>query len=140
MDEQAISENGNRRRILDGRGYGHWPSFAIFRCDLRVRREFCRRVHSQSHAIMTRMVDGLMDFDVTLLSADCFRDHITRLAPIRIGSTARTRLLRVAAVVLDQPGGGFQKFKVCGSALNRYSQPADQDKESNRSFHRSSPF
>ena len=60
---------------------------------------------------MSGVVYGLLNLDVQFLASNCFRNDVAGLTPIRIRTTARTGLLRIAAVVFDQPKAGSKSLK-----------------------------
>ena len=70
-----------------------------------------------------------------LLTAGSFRYGITRFSPIRIGPATRTGLLRIAAVVFDQPGGWGQQFKMRRAILSGEHQDGTGKEASNRILH-----
>ena len=49
------------------------------------------------------MIDGLLNLQMDLLAADRLVDDVARFAPIGVGAAARACLLRIAALVFDEP-------------------------------------
>src|SRR5438046_4152936 len=75
-----------------------------------------------------------------LLAADGFADDVARLSPVGVGATARPGLLRIAALILNEPRGGFQELEMgVDGGLRGNRQPGEQKKESGRMFHRVTP-
>ena len=70
------------------------------------------RVHRQRDAVVARVVDGFLHLHVQLGAADRLRHGVARLAAVGVGTAAGKSLLRIAAVVLDDPGCGFDELEV----------------------------
>src|SRR5438874_13411607 len=86
------------------------------------------------------MVDRFLNFDVQLLTADSFRNDVAGLATIRIRASARPRLLRIPAIVFDEPRSRLHQFEVSPGALRRKRKHRDDKKKSHRISHGVSPF
>ena len=61
MDEQAIGEHGNLRRVLNFSRHGPRPPVAISRGGYRVKRQLGWRVHRQRYPVMPRVVHGFLN-------------------------------------------------------------------------------
>src|SRR5438094_10184474 len=89
---------------------------------------------------MTWMVDSFLHFDVELGAADSLADHLARLTPVGIGSSAWARLLGITAIAFDQPRRRFQKPEVgVGHRWHHSSQHSREhreDEEGSSGFHR----
>src|SRR5262245_22239476 len=112
MDEQAVGEHRNLRRILNRRRYGNRPLLRIARHRDWISRQLERRIYRERYAVVSRMVDRFLHLEMQLRSAHRFRHRKAEFAPVGIRAAAWTGLLRVSAVVLDDPRGGFDELEV----------------------------
>ena len=138
MNEQAIGEHGNLRRVLNFSRHGPRPPLAISRGRYRIKRQLGGRVHRQRYPVMPRVVHGFLNFQMQILAPYDLGDGPARRAPIGIGTTAGACFLRVPAVVCDERRGGLQnlesgtvgarKLEVGGGTPVRgYRQPDNQE-------------
>ena len=82
------------------------------------------------------MVDGLLQLEMQLLTADGFADDVGRLAPVGVSTAAGAGLLWIAAFVFDDPRGGFQKPEMAlGRRRHNRHQYGERKEESGGMFH-----
>src|SRR5262245_6089385 len=81
------------------------------------------------------MVHGFLKLDVQLLSACGLANDVSRFTPIRIRSSARAGLLRIAQVAFDKPRGRLQEFEVRQGIVRSYEQDDGEQYESRWIFH-----
>src|SRR5262245_45077192 len=81
------------------------------------------------------MVHGFLKLDVQLLSACGLTNDVSRFTPIRIRSSARAGLLRIAQVAFDKPRGRLQEFEVRQGIVRSYEQDDGEQYESRWIFH-----
>src|SRR5215831_19645079 len=89
---------------------------------------------------MAWMIDRFLNLDVKLLATRGLCDHVAGLAPVGICTTARPCLLRIATVIFNEPGRGFQKLEMCQRGLSRKRDDGNDKKETNRISHREPPM
>jgi hypothetical protein len=78
----------------------------------RIERQLGRRIYRECHAVVPRVIDGLLNFDVHRPTASRLADRVARLSPIRVGSAARTGLLRISSLVFDQPRRRLEQLEM----------------------------
>lgn len=108
---------------------------------LAIRSELIARVHRERHAVVSRLVNGFLHLDVQLLAADRFADDAAWRAFVFQVPAARSRFLRIAAVVRHQPRRWLEKPEVCVSR-RRYGgqQHHERGESSYQLLHRHSPW
>src|SRR2546427_12701334 len=89
---------------------------------------------------MSRVVNGLLHFNVQLLPADSLVHDIARLSPVGIRTTAWTRFLRIATIAFDQPRSGLHQLEMSRSGLHKKHKRCHDKKWSNNTIHRRSPL
>ena len=136
MNEQAIGEHGNLRRVLNFSRHGPRPPLAISRGRYRIKRQLGGRVHRQRLPGNAPGGTRFPEFSDADSGPYDLGDGPARRAPIGIGTTAGACFLRVPAVVCDERrgglqnlevGGGARKLEVGGGTRRGYRQPDNQE-------------
>src|SRR5215831_13109602 len=112
MNKQTVGEYRNLHRIIDDGGYRNGAPIAISCRDLRIRRQFGRRVDRQRHAVVPWMIHSLLNLDVKLLSADGLAHNVARLTPVGVGAPTWSGFLRITQIVFDEPRSRFQQLEM----------------------------
>jgi hypothetical protein len=112
VNEEAVGQHRDLWWILNQSRHGPRSSLRVSCRNLRVDRQFRRRIDGQRHAVVARVVDRLLNLDVELLTACGLGDDVARLSPVGIRTAARPGLLWITALVFVQPRSGLDQSEM----------------------------